>query len=91
MLNQHPSVQASGVVGVQDDLRGEVAVAVVELGEGAELDVEALRGWCREAIGSARTPRHIVALAELPKGPTGKIQRRELSRMIEVGEIELGA
>jgi len=89
VLNQHPSVQASGVVGRRDCMRGEIAVAVVELVEGHELDADELRRWCREKIGAARTPRHIAAIPELPKGPTGKIQRRELSRMMDEREIEL--
>jgi len=91
VLNQHPSVQASGVVGLKDDMRGEIAVAVVELVEGEAFDEDALRRWCRETIGAARTPRHIAMLSELPKGPTGKIQRRELKRMIDAGELVLGA
>ncbi len=91
VLNRHPSVQSSGVVGLKDPMRGEVAAAVVELVEGQTLDEDALRRWCRDEIGSARTPRHVAALAELPKGPTGKIQRRELKRMIEAGEIDLAA
>ena len=87
VLNQHPSVQASGVVGQHDELRGEVAVAVVELTEGSAFDEDALRRWCRDRIGSARTPRGIAAVAALPKGPTGKIQRRELKRLIDAGEL----
>ncbi len=90
-LNQHPSVQASGVVGLKDDMRGEIAVAVVELVEGEAFDEDALRRWCREKIGAARTPRHLAAMDALPKGPTGKIQRRDLKRMIESGELVLGA
>lgn len=89
-LNQHPSVRASGVVGLQHEMRGEIAAAVVELSEeGAALDEDELRRWCREKIGAARTPRHIAAMDELPKGPTGKIQRRELKRMIEGGELAM--
>ena len=86
-LNEHPSVAASGVVGVQDDLRGETAAAVVELAEGAALDADELRRWCREKLGAARTPKRIESVSELPKGPTGKIQRRELKRMLDAGEL----
>lgn len=86
-LNRHPDVQASGVVGLRDPMRGEVAAAVVEPAEGCAPDEDTLRRWCREQLGAARTPRHVLFLPELPKGPTGKIQRRELSRMIESGEL----
>jgi acyl-coenzyme A synthetase/AMP-(fatty) acid ligase len=50
-------------------------------------DEDALRRWCREKIGPARTPRKIAVMEEIPRGPTGKIQRRELKRMLDAGEL----
>jgi long-chain acyl-CoA synthetase len=90
VLNQHPSVRASGVVGEMDDLRGEVAVAAVEMVDDLPFDEDELRRWVRERIGPARTPRKIACLDELPKGPTGKVQRRELKRMLDAGELFSG-
>lgn len=81
-LNSHPSVHASGVIGVPDPVRGEVIAAFVELDEGAEFDEGALKSWCREHIAGYKVPRSVYLLEALPRNPTGKILRRELKGMI---------
>lgn len=78
-LDRHPSVHASAVIGIHDPSRGEVPIAFVELEEGAEFDDKALRTHCREFLAQYKVPREIRALKELPRNPTGKIMRRELS------------
>jgi len=88
ILNKHEGVYSSGVVGMDDDVRGEIPIAVVELEEGAEFKPDELRSWCRERLGPARTPRKIAVMDELPKGPTGKILRRDLRRMLDEGELD---
>src|SRR5437899_4328195 len=50
VLNLHESVGASGVVGSQDPMRGEVPIAFVELREGKTFDAKALQMWCRERL-----------------------------------------
>ena len=77
-LNQHASVKASAVIGKQDDLRGEVPIAFVELEDDAEFDEKALRQHCRDALPQYKVPKDIRQLDELPRNPTGKILRREL-------------
>lgn len=79
VLNNHPSVHASAVIGLQDESRGEVALAFVELEEGAEFDETALRAHCRKQLAQYKVPRDIRMIRELPRNPTGKIMRRELS------------
>ena len=81
-LTNHPDVLAAGVVGRQDDSRGEVAVAYIELQEGANFDELALRTWCREKIAPFKVPKTITVLPELPRNPTGKIVRRTLSELV---------
>ena len=83
MLVRHESVSAVGVVGRPDPSRGEVAVAFVELQEGATFDEQALRSWCRDKIASFKVPRSVILLEELPRNPTGKIMRRELLGLLE--------
>ena len=78
VLNNHPSVHASAVVGKQDGMRGEVPIAFVELEEGAEFDEGALRNHCRESLAQFKVPKEIRVLDELPRNPTGKILRRAL-------------
>jgi len=81
-LTDHEDVLAAGVVGRQDDSRGEVAVAFIEWKEGALFDEQKLRSWCRKKIAPFKVPRAIVVLSELPRNPTGKILRRELMKLV---------
>ena len=83
VLDAHPSVHASAVIGMQDPSRGEVALAFVELEEDATFDEKELRGHCRKSLGQFKVPREIRVLKELPRNPTGKIQRRALG--VETG------
>jgi len=78
VLNQHPSVKASAVVGKPDDMRGEVPIAFVELEEDAEFNESDVRNFVRDKIAQYKVPREIRVIDELPRNPTGKILRREL-------------
>lgn len=90
VLNQHPTVQATGVIGVRDDVRGELPWAFVELKEDAEFNESALRQWCRERLAGYKAPREIVRVDTLPRNPTGKIMRRELVKFVPAGEPAAG-
>jgi long-chain acyl-CoA synthetase len=78
VLNQHPLVNASAVVGVSDPSRGEVPLAFVELIDGNRVDEQELRAWCRDRLANYKVPREVRIIKELPRNPTGKIMRREL-------------
>ncbi len=86
VLTDHPDVLSAGVVGRMDDSRGEVAVAFIELKEGASFDEHKLRSWCREKLAPFKVPKSITVLPELPRNPTGKILRRALSKLV-TGEL----
>jgi long-chain acyl-CoA synthetase len=79
VLNAHASVHASAVIGVHDESRGELPLAFVELEDGSVFDERALRSHCREQLAQYKVPREIRCLKALPRNPTGKIMRRELS------------
>ena len=81
VLNKHPSVKDSAVIGKMDDLRGELPIAFVELQEDAAFDETTLRAWCRENLAQFKVPREIKVLDALPRNPTGKIMRRQLKGM----------
>jgi len=78
VLNTHPAVHASAIVGKQDGMRGEVPIAFVEIEEDADFDEPSLRNHCRESLAQFKVPKEIHVLDELPRNPTGKILRREL-------------
>ena len=77
-LAGHPDVDEVAVVGAPHRVRGEVVMAFVVLREGAGVDGEALRAWCKEGIAGFKVPWEVVAVDALPRTPTGKLTRRSL-------------
>jgi len=80
-LNRHPQVGACAVIGKQDESRGQVPIAFVELAEGvdrAAFDPAEARDFLRQKIAQFKVPREVRVLDALPRNPTGKILRREL-------------
>jgi long-chain acyl-CoA synthetase len=82
VLEKHPGVQAAGVIGKADPLRGELPIAFVELREGQAFDAADLIRWCRQHLAGYKVPTEVRQLAALPRNPTGKIMRRELKTMV---------
>jgi len=78
VLEQHPAVQESAVVGQIDSMRGEVVVGFVILNEGAEVTEADLRAFCRDHLAGFKVPRTILFRDNLPRAPSGKILKREL-------------
>jgi long-chain acyl-CoA synthetase len=66
------------VIGIEDPMLGEVPVAYVALAPNTKLTAETLLTKCRDELASYKQPVAIHFLPELPKGPTGKILRREI-------------
>jgi acyl-CoA synthetase (AMP-forming)/AMP-acid ligase II len=75
VLNEHPSISGSCVYGVPHSQWGEQVAAAVTVKAGTAVDVEALIGFCRVKLAGYKLPRQIRFVAELPLGPTGKVQR----------------
>jgi long-chain acyl-CoA synthetase len=78
LLYTHPDVLEVAVVGMPDDLLGEQVGAAVALRPGATVTGEELVEWAKERIAAYKYPRKVWIVSELPKGPTGKILRREV-------------
>jgi long-chain acyl-CoA synthetase len=78
VIYTHPDVQEVAVVGVPDDLLGENVAAAVALREGASTTPEEIIEFTKERIAAYKYPRQVWVVHELPKGPTGKILRREV-------------
>ena len=75
VLADHPSVQDAAVYGVSDSLWGQRVAAAVVLRPGAVLDAADLQAWCRRRLARFKVPRHIEAVAALPRTASGKLQR----------------
>jgi long-chain acyl-CoA synthetase len=78
VLYQMPEVAEAAVVGVNDEAKGEQVRAVISVRPGAELSQEQVEGHLREQLAKYKLPSEYVFVEELPKGPTGKILKREL-------------
>jgi long-chain acyl-CoA synthetase len=81
-LYRHPAVFEAGAVGQPDAMLGERVVACVALRPGQVTDEDALRSFVRRILADYKVPEQIVFLPVLPKGPTGKIDRRGLKQML---------
>jgi long-chain acyl-CoA synthetase len=79
ILYAHEAVREAVVVGVPHPLLGEEVVALVAPGT-PECDAEDVKAFVRERVAAYKYPRLVVLVDELPHGPTGKIQRREIDR-----------
>jgi long-chain acyl-CoA synthetase len=75
---KHPAIQDAAAVGIPDDEYGEEIMCCCVLKEDCECTIEDLEAFCREELGEFKTPKVIKVMKELPKGPSGKIQRLKL-------------
>jgi long-chain acyl-CoA synthetase len=78
VLYEHPGVREAAVVGVPHPELGEEVGAAVALKDDADVSTEQLREYVKEQVAAYKYPRHIWFVEELPKGPTGKILKREI-------------
>jgi long-chain acyl-CoA synthetase len=83
-LYGHPAVQEVAVVGVPDDKLGEEVAAAVVLKSGEDVSTDELREYAKGEVANYKYPRKIWLVDELPKGPTGKILKREVEVPSEV-------
>ncbi|GGX62827.1 long-chain-fatty-acid--CoA ligase [Streptomyces fructofermentans] len=79
VLYEHPAVAEAAVVGVAHATHGEEIAAVVTLRPGARATAEEIRDHVKERVAAYKYPRIVRFTTELPKGPTGKILKREIS------------
>jgi len=84
-------VAEAAVIGIPHDSLGEEVGAAVALKPGKEVTPDELRAFAKERVAAYKYPRHVWLVAELPKGPTGKILRREVQPPAEGAEGAEGA
>ena len=83
VLYQHAAVLDAAAVGIPDEAYGEEIMACVTLKPGFSVTEQELLDHCLELLGKFKTPKMIKVMDELPKGPSGKIQRLKLPDLVK--------
>jgi len=86
VLYEHPAVLEAAVIGVPHAALGEEVGAAVTLCPGAKTTPGELREYVRERVAAYKYPRHVWLTDGLPKGPTGKVLKREIVIPADVTE-----
>ena len=83
-LLQHPAVLEAAVVGIPDRHYGQDILACIVLREDVACTEEDLRAFCLDKLGRYKTPKTFRFVNELPRGPSGKVQRLKLLDSVAV-------
>jgi len=78
VLYEHPAVLEAAVIGVPDAALGEEVGAAIVLKPDAQATVDEVRDYVKAQVAAYKYPRHVWLLDALPKGPTGKVLKREI-------------
>ena len=80
VLYKHPAVAAAATIGVPDQLYGEEVAAFIVLKDGAKVTGAELIDYCKTELADYKCPKTIRIVKDIPKGPTGKLLKRELAK-----------
>jgi long-chain acyl-CoA synthetase len=78
VIYEHPAVLEAAVIGVPHETLGEEVGAAITLRRGATATPAELRDYVKQRVAAYKYPRHVWLVDQLPKGPTGKILKREI-------------
>ncbi|MEJ7847851.1 MAG: long-chain-fatty-acid--CoA ligase [Pyrinomonadaceae bacterium] len=78
VLFTHPAVASAAVIGIPDELYGEEVTAFVVLKAGEKINEKELIEFCGMHLADFKCPKTIHFVDDIPKGPTGKLLKREL-------------
>jgi fatty-acyl-CoA synthase len=90
VLYEHPAIGEIAVIGLPDDQWGEAVVAVAALKQGANLDLEELRGFAADRLARYKLPRRLEIVAALPRNPAGKVLKFELRERFCAADSPIG-
>ncbi len=79
LLSDHDAIDEAAVIGIDDEQYGQRLKAFVVLGGGKELSEDEVKAHIKANLARYKVPREVEFLDELPRNPTGKVLKRELS------------
>jgi acyl-CoA synthetase (AMP-forming)/AMP-acid ligase II len=85
-LYEHPEVRDAAVVGLPDARLGERVCACIVMRDGQQISLEEVVEFLRRRVATYKLPEHLVLLDDLPRTPTGKVQKTPL-RQIALGKL----
>lgn len=83
LLYTHPAVASAAVIGVPDKLYGEDVAAFIVLKNGETVSEQEIIDFCKQNLADYKCPKTVRFVADIPKGPTGKLLKRELARQFQ--------
>lgn len=78
VLNEHPAVMQSAVVGVPHSVTGEIVKACIIPKPGVEVSAKEIQNYCRERLAHFKVPRIVKFLEDFPRSSIGEVLKREL-------------
>ncbi|MGH7714980.1 MAG: class I adenylate-forming enzyme family protein, partial [Vulcanimicrobiaceae bacterium] len=84
VLFEHPKIADCAVVGIPHPRLGETAVACVVLRPGQQLDFDGMIAFLAPRVARYKLPERLIVLDELPRTPTGKVQKPALVQLVGV-------
>jgi len=85
LLLEHPAIKEAAVVGVPDPMFFEEVMAVIVPAPGASLTADEVRDYVRKHSADYKVPKYVRFMDQLPRNPTGKIQKRQLREALLEG------
>ena len=81
-LTDHPAILQAVTFALPHDTLGEDVAAAVVFQSGQSATVHEIRDFLLSRLAPFKVPRTVIVLSELPRGPTGKLQRIGLARTL---------
>ncbi|MFC2034822.1 class I adenylate-forming enzyme family protein [Chloroflexota bacterium] len=87
VLYTHPKVAEAAVIGIPDELRGEVVGAIISLKEGEVATEQGIKRFCLDRISNYKVPKQVMFLDSLPKTAAGKIDKVGIRERLSIPSL----
>lgn len=79
---EHPNVEECAVLGIPDDVMGEVVGVVIASKQNLRIDIDSLSSWCRDKMPPYHIPKVLETMDKIPRNAMGKINKKDLLKVI---------